>query len=261
MLLVLVASTCITPERFEGGALGGDAVFSVQLLSLWAQRRWSKSESLFLPLLLSIHFAGTTSSLFSSTWTETETRQRLWVSEALLPIVHLNWSCAFQKAQIPRCIVEMGSFLANKTRHFQGYPCCPPCMSPGSAQLYNPWEPASLVCGLWANPQVPSQKYPHFLMEWIVPKVYIIRLQTLHRLQELQSIYFKIIWPLGSSTGSKSHERRGFRRLWRGLYIWAWHLEIQVPSAGTWHITKTWQVGYSWKELSKCSSGMLNSGC
>ena len=181
MLLVLVASICITPERFEGGALGGDAVFSVKLLSLWAQRRWSKSESLFLPLLLSIHFAGTTSSLFSSTWTETETRQRLWVSEALLPIVHLNWSYAFQKAQIPRCIVEMGSFLANKTRHFQGYPCCPPCMSPGSAQLYNPCEPASLVCGLWANPQVPSQKYPHFLMEWIVPKVYIIRLQTLHR--------------------------------------------------------------------------------
>ena len=24
-----------------------------------------------------------------------------------------------------------------------------------------------------------------------------------------------------------------------------WHLEIQVPGAGTWHITKTWQVGFA----------------
>ena len=160
MLLVLVASTCITPG------------------AIWRRATWWRCSFL--------------SSAFEPSSTEEMVKVRVTVSPSssfdpfcwnnivimlihlnldkdcgwvrLLPIVHLNWSHAFQKAQIPHCLVEIGSFLANKTRHFQGYPCCPTGMSPDSARLYNQCELTSLVCRLWATSQAPSQKYPHFLM-------------------------------------------------------------------------------------------------
>ena len=55
--------------------------------------------------------------------------------------------------------------------------------------------------------QKSRQKYLHFLANWIFLKVKILRLQTLHRPKSFKVVSFKIIWALGSSTGSKSHQR------------------------------------------------------
>ena len=87
-----------------------------------------------------------------------------------------------------------------------------------------------------------------------------------------QSVWSSGLASLGQSLWALPSQRCNFFR-WNNLglffmkevlILWAWWKQLswlllsilQVPALSTCYITKTWQVAYLWKELSKCSSRM-----